>query len=400
MKFRKLPRILELIAGLVLLCALSGNVSAQIIDDITVHTDANGEVGAVIKFSVPIQYLRHFPQGKSSSTSIFFNIVGNVPADEWQDFETRRTPPSDIVQEIAVTTRDLGTGPKVQIKFFRPAEFSVRMGDNNQTLLVHIKPVLQQQKNEEKPAAGAAKGTATPLVAVPVVAPTIAKTPAISVPPVSAPVVSTTSAKPDRVASEPAPAVVSPASPKPPAATVAPAATAPAILPVTAPTISTTSAEPSVTPVADGVVDNIAVHADAKGGVDAELKFTSPIQYLRHFPLGNSSSTVIYFNTPGPSSAKWKNYESHTSVPTDLIQDIMVSTRDRNTGPKVLIKFSRPADFAVSMAKNGQALLIHVKPGVAQQKMKTSLQQVSPSGLQFRWQHCRLWRRPLPRFPP
>jgi len=384
MKFRKLRRILALIAGPILLCALSGYASAQIIDDITVHTDANGEIGAVIKFAVPIQYIRHFPQGKSSSTSIFFNILSSVPMDEWQDFETRRTPPSDIVQEITVSTRDLGTGPKVQIKFFRPAEFSVRMGDNNQTLLVHIKPVLLQQKNEEKPAAEAVGGTTKPLAAVPLVAQTIAKTrvPPVSVPPVtvppvtvppvtvppvtvqpiSAPVASATSAKPDRVTLPKA--TVSAVPPKPTDATIMPAATSSATVPV----ISTITAEPSVTPVADGVVDNIAVHTDAKGDIDAELKFTVPIRYLRNFPQGKSAFTSIYFNTPGPSSDKWKNYESHTTVPSDLIQDIMVTTRDRGTGPKVLIKFSRPAEFVVTMAKNEKTLLIHIKPGVGQQK--------------------------------
>ena len=59
---KKIHRLIFCMA-LVLLGALSSPVFAdQIVDDISVHTVANGDVLAVIKFAYPIQYLRHFPE--------------------------------------------------------------------------------------------------------------------------------------------------------------------------------------------------------------------------------------------------------------------------------------------------------------------------------------------------
>jgi hypothetical protein len=219
MNCRKCYRLGLALLALILLSSLSSYASAEIIDDITVHSDANGEIDAVVKFTVPIQYLRHFPQGKSSVTSIYFNILGSVPADEWQDYESLRTPPSDIVQDITITTRDRGTGPKVLIHFYRPAEFTVKMGRNSQVLVIHIKPVLPLQKNEGK----ASGGTATPLAAIPVVAlPSIA-TPAMVAPTVTLPPVSA-SAKAAPVAAAPVAAAPVAAAPVPEPVTPAPTA--------------------------------------------------------------------------------------------------------------------------------------------------------------------------------
>src|SRR5512143_2371694 len=84
--------------------AASAALADEIVDDISVHVEAGGEVVAVLKFAYPIQYVRHFPEGRSAFTSIYFSILGNIPADVWQDYETHRTPPSDLIQEITVTT--------------------------------------------------------------------------------------------------------------------------------------------------------------------------------------------------------------------------------------------------------------------------------------------------------
>ncbi len=77
MNFKKCYRLVLSICSLMLFSTLSPYVYAnEIIDDITVHAEANQDVMAVVKFAYPIQYLRHFPQGKSAFTSIYFNILG------------------------------------------------------------------------------------------------------------------------------------------------------------------------------------------------------------------------------------------------------------------------------------------------------------------------------------
>ncbi len=181
MKSNKAQKLFELFFVLVLLCIVSGYSSAEIIDDIRLKTDANGDVDAIIKFSVPIQYLRHFPQKKSIYLGIYFNILGRVPRDHWQDYESHISPPSDCVAGFTVTTRDLNTGPKIGIQFIRPAEFSVTPGKDGRSLLVHIKPENADQKKENKLVPGQAIAATTPNMALPGVLPAAV----IALPPVT-----------------------------------------------------------------------------------------------------------------------------------------------------------------------------------------------------------------------
>lgn len=178
MKFARTHKILRLLCQLVLLWSLSGLVSAEIIDDVTFKTDAKGEVDVTIDFTVPIQYLRHFPRGKSPEMVIYFGIPASVPRERWLNYESNRSPVSSIVRIMQVSTRDMNTGPKIMFQFHRPAEFSVTPGRNNQSIQVHIKPgVVGQQGN------GASTGL--PVAMVPPVPPLVV------VPPVVAPVPAT-----------------------------------------------------------------------------------------------------------------------------------------------------------------------------------------------------------------
>lgn len=170
--YRKLQKQLVLFCQLVLLYALPGYASAEIIDDIYLKTDANGEVDAVIKFSVPIQYSRYFPLRKSADLSIYFNVLGSVARDEWQNYESHRSPASEVVRGFTVTTRDLSTGPKIEVQFSRPVEFTVSAGKNDQSILIHIKPGVIQQKNDDKTMGATASavpgiGPAVPAVMAP-----------------------------------------------------------------------------------------------------------------------------------------------------------------------------------------------------------------------------------------
>ena len=190
------------------LCVLSGIASAEIIDDIRLKTDANGEVDAVIKFTVPIHNLRYFPPRKSQYLVIYFNILGSVPRDQWQDYESHRFPPSDSILGFTITTRDLNTGPKIQIQFNHPAEFSIKVGRDFHSLYLHIKPDQPQQNKESKRAPAQAGGVAIP----PITPPAIAVSPTVSLPgvpvvvaaqPAQSPVVSGVVAKPPVVQPNP-----------------------------------------------------------------------------------------------------------------------------------------------------------------------------------------------------
>jgi len=144
--------------SLLILCMASGYASAELIDDVRFTTDANGEVDAVITFTVPVQRLRYFPQTKSELLTVYFNILDSVPRNQWQDYESHRSPPSDLIQGFTVTTKDLNTGPRIEISFSRPAEYKLKTSKDFQRLYIHIKPDLP------KPSAERAKVTVPPVV--------------------------------------------------------------------------------------------------------------------------------------------------------------------------------------------------------------------------------------------
>lgn len=157
----KPQRMLEVFFAFIFLCAVSSHASAEIIDDIRLKTDENGEVDAVIKFTVPIQKLRYFPTSKSQYLVVYFNILDNVPRDQWQDYESHRSPPSDLIVGFTVTTRDLNTGPKIEIQFNRPAEYRLTAGRDNRSLKIHIKPDKPLKSKEGEPVPALSGGVIT-----------------------------------------------------------------------------------------------------------------------------------------------------------------------------------------------------------------------------------------------
>lgn len=150
--FHQMRNIPKLLLKLVLLCVFSGQAAAEIIDDIRLRTDANGEIDAVIEFTVPVQYARHFPVRESPNVVIYFNIIGNVPRGLWQNYESHRSPPSDLVLGFTVTTRDMNTGPRIEVNFKQPAEFTVKPGANERSILLHIIPVPKKSGRPAVPA--------------------------------------------------------------------------------------------------------------------------------------------------------------------------------------------------------------------------------------------------------
>jgi hypothetical protein len=167
-----------LLFRLLLLCALSGQAAAEIIDNVSLRTDANGEIDAIIEFTVPVQYVRHFPVRRSPRLAIYFNIIGNVPRSEWQNYESHRSPASEHILGFTVTTRDLNTGPKIEVHFKKPADFSVTAGNTDRIILLHIRPDLGQKKPDrplERPRGGAISPAVAPaVVAAPKAAPPVA----------------------------------------------------------------------------------------------------------------------------------------------------------------------------------------------------------------------------------
>lgn len=162
-----------------ILCAFSGIASAEIIDDIKVNRDANGELDAFIKFTVPIQHLRYFPPKKSQYLVVYFNILDSISQDQWRNYESHSFPPSGgVVAKFTATTRDLNTGPKIEIQFQQPAEFSLKAGRDGRSLHIHIKPEQPLRDKESKSVPSRSGVVITP----PIVIPPVAATPKMAPP--------------------------------------------------------------------------------------------------------------------------------------------------------------------------------------------------------------------------
>ena len=171
-------------SSLVLICcsALTGNAYAEIIDDIVLKTDANGEVDAVVTFTLPIHYLRHFPEQKSSYLEVYFNVLDSVSRDQWVDYESHRSPPSNIIVGFTISTRDIHLGPSIVVKFERPVEYFVSPGKDGRSISIHIKP---------EPGKATALFVAPPTVGLvpPVLPPTISAKPALPIPVIALPAI-------------------------------------------------------------------------------------------------------------------------------------------------------------------------------------------------------------------
>lgn len=99
-------------------------------------------------------------------------------------------------------------------------------------------------------------------------------------------------------------------------------------------------------------------------GIVATIRMTSPVQYLRHFPTKNGNTLEIFYDRGQGVSADevWADNEVRKSPPSGLIPSFTVTTRDQKTKPKLVIEFSRDADFTVTPGKDNRSFLITIRP--------------------------------------
>jgi tetratricopeptide (TPR) repeat protein len=100
-------------------------------------------------------------------------------------------------------------------------------------------------------------------------------------------------------------------------------------------------------------------------GVVATIRLTGPVRYLSHFPASHGDQLEIFYERiKGPASdEKWIDNEVRKSPPSGLIPSFTVVTRGQQTDkPKLVINFSREAEYSVSMGKDKQSFLITIQP--------------------------------------
>jgi len=99
-------------------------------------------------------------------------------------------------------------------------------------------------------------------------------------------------------------------------------------------------------------------------GIVATIRMTSPVQYLRHFPEGSGNTLEIYYDRPqgAPTDEVWADNEVRKSPASGLIPSFTVTTRDQKSKPRLVVEFSRDANFTVSPGKDNRSFLITIRP--------------------------------------
>jgi len=131
----------------------SGIASAQdiILDD--VETAVDQEWAQIrVHFTMPVNYVRHFPQERGQQLEIFLTIVGldmqNISLLE----ETRRVPSTPILPGAKITfspplSLNLRRDPStLSVQFDRVVNFNVRPGEDNRSIVIYL-PILHVESN-------------------------------------------------------------------------------------------------------------------------------------------------------------------------------------------------------------------------------------------------------------
>ena len=110
-------------------------------------------------------------------------------------------------------------------------------------------------------------------------------------------------------------------------------------------------------------LDDVSLEFQSQGVV-ATIRLTGQVQYLRHFPESHGKMLEIYYNRvkDATSTETWVDNEVRKSPPSTLIPGFTVTTRDQQTNPKLVIEFSREAEYSVAAGKDNRSLLITIQP--------------------------------------
>lgn len=97
--------------------------------------------------------------------------------------------------------------------------------------------------------------------------------------------------------------------------------------------------------------------------VVATIKLSSPVANVRYTPASKGSSLSILLDKvpSGTANEEWLDNETLRSPPSSLIPSFTVKTNLKNLQPKLIIDFSREAEYTVQMGRDGRSIIINIK---------------------------------------
>lgn len=145
MKAHQIALALATMLGL----ALTPQVHAQILDEIEIVQNQD-TAEARIQLNAPVHYLRHFPSGNAQTFEIFFQIISQEGIDHMATDEYKIAPPSEKFPHFTVTYPKQGAS-RLVLQFCRAVDLKVRLGEDNRSFVLSIKPANTASQPAAKP---------------------------------------------------------------------------------------------------------------------------------------------------------------------------------------------------------------------------------------------------------
>jgi len=98
-------------------------------------------------------------------------------------------------------------------------------------------------------------------------------------------------------------------------------------------------------------------------GIVATIRLSSPVRYLRHFPISHGKVMEIFYERVAGATDEepWFDNEVRKSPPSVLIPSFTVTTRNQQSNPKLVVEFERDADYSVAPGKDNRSLTITIR---------------------------------------
>lgn len=109
-------------------------------------------------------------------------------------------------------------------------------------------------------------------------------------------------------------------------------------------------------------LEDISLSADADSVV-ATIRLSSPVGNVRYTPAKKGATlSILVDRLPSAAGAEeWLDNEVLKSPPSNSIPSFTVKTNLKNIQPRLIVEFSREAEYKVRMGRDGRSILIDIK---------------------------------------
>lgn len=133
------------IALAAVLAGLVPAAGAQLLDDIETRTD-QGATEIRLQFSVPVRYVRHFPEARGELVKLYLQALtlDGVEENELREYKgvpvSKSVPPFTVVYSTVRSCLAVPDPICLDIQFRQPVRFDVRPGKDGRSIVLVVLP--------------------------------------------------------------------------------------------------------------------------------------------------------------------------------------------------------------------------------------------------------------------